>query len=225
MKDLERMPLIVATLAACLTLAGCETMTAAATNPDTAKTRRGAAIGAGVGAVVGLLSKGDKVQNAMIGAAIGGLAGGTIGNYQDRQERKLRAQLAGTGVDVQRIGDNITLNMPGNVTFASDSADLNAQFFRVLDSVAGTLTEYNQTVIEVAGHTDSTGSDAYNQQLSERRAASVIAYMVSHGVQDKRMIRVGAGEQHPVASNATPEGRQQNRRVEITLVPVEAKAG
>lgn len=225
MKVIERTPLIVAALAACLTLAGCETMNAAATNPDTAKTRRGAAIGAGVGAVVGLLSKGDKVQNAMIGAAIGGLAGGTIGNYQDRQERKLRAQLAGTGVDVQRIGDNITLNMPGNVTFASDSADLNAQFFRVLDQVAGTLSEYNQTVIEVAGHTDSTGSDAYNQQLSERRAASVIAYLASHGVQDKRMIRVGAGEQHPVASNATPEGRQQNRRVEITLVPVESKAG
>jgi outer membrane protein OmpA-like peptidoglycan-associated protein len=225
MKVIERTPLIVATLAACLTLAGCETMSAAATNPDTAKTRRGAAIGAGVGAVVGLLSKGDKVQNAMIGAAIGGLAGGTIGNYQDRQERKLRAQLAGTGVDVQRIGDNITLNMPGNVTFASDSADLNAQFFRVLDQVAGTLAEYNQTVIEVAGHTDSTGPDAYNQQLSERRAASVIAYLASHGVQEKRMIPVGAGEQHPVASNATPEGRQQNRRVEITLVPVEAKSG
>ena len=220
-----RTPLIVATLVACFTLAGCETMNAAATNPDTAKTRRGAAIGAGVGAVVGLLSKGDRVENAMIGAAIGGLAGGAIGNYQDRQERKLRAQLAGTGVDVQRIGDNITLNMPGNVTFASDSADLNAQFFRVLDQVAGTLTEYHQTVIEVAGHTDSTGSDAYNQQLSERRAASVIAYMSSHGVQEKRMIRVGAGEKHPVASNATPDGRQLNRRVEITLVPVQAKAG
>jgi outer membrane protein OmpA-like peptidoglycan-associated protein len=217
--------LIVAALAACLTLAGCETLESAATNPDTAKTRRGAAIGAGVGAVVGLLSKGDKVQNAMIGAAIGGLAGGAIGNYQDRQERKLRAQLAGTGVDVQRIGDNITLNMPGNVTFASDSADLNAQFFRVLDQVAGTLVEYNQTVIEVAGHTDSTGSDAYNQELSERRAASVIAYLASHGVQDKRMIRVGAGEQHPVASNATAEGRQLNRRVEITLVPVQARTG
>jgi len=212
-------------LSASLTLVGCETMSSAATNPDTAKTRRGAAIGAGVGAVVGLLSKGDKVQNAMIGAAIGGLAGGAIGNYQDRQERKLRAQLAGTGVDVQRIGDNITLNMPGNVTFASDSADLNAQFYNVMDQVAGTLTEYNQTVIEVAGHTDSTGPDAYNQQLSERRAGSVIAYMTSHGVQDKRLISVGAGEKHPVASNATPDGRQLNRRVEITIVPVQQKAG
>jgi len=212
-------------LSASLTLVGCETMSSAATNPDTAKTRRGAAIGAGVGAVVGLLSKGDKVQNAMIGAAIGGLAGGAIGNYQDRQERKLRAQLAGTGVDVQRIGDNITLNMPGNVTFASDSADLNAQFYNVMDQVAGTLTEYNQTVIEVAGHTDSTGPDAYNQQLSERRAGSVIAYMTSHGVQDKRLISVGAGEKHPVASNATPDDRQLNRRVEITIVPVQQKAG
>jgi len=215
----------VTLLALSVALTGCETMSSAATNPDTAKTRRGAAIGAGVGAVIGLISKGDKVQNAMIGAAIGGLAGGAIGNYQDRQERKLRAQLAGTGVDVQRIGDNITLNMPGNVTFASDSADLNAQFFKVLEQVAGTLTEYNQTVIEVAGHTDSTGSDAYNQQLSERRAGAVIAYLASHGVQDQRMIKVGAGEKHPVASNATAEGRQLNRRVEITIVPVEQKAG
>jgi outer membrane protein OmpA-like peptidoglycan-associated protein len=217
--------MVLAALAASLALAGCETLNRTATSPDAAKTRRGAAIGAAAGAVAGLLTKGDKLENAMIGAAVGGLAGGAIGNYQDRQERRLREQLAGTGVDVQRIGDNITLNMPGNVTFALDSADLNSRFFTVLDSVAGTLAEYGQTVIEVAGHTDSSGPDDYNQQLSERRAASVIAYLAGRGVPQKRMIKVGAGEQHPVASNATPDGRQQNRRVEITIVPVQQQAG
>ena len=220
-----RAPAALVIVAATLVLAGCQTMETATTSPDYQKTRRGAAIGAAAGAVIGLLSKGDKLQNAMIGASIGGLAGGAIGNYQDRQERKLRQQLAGTGVEVQRVGDNITLNMPGNVTFATNSADLSAQFYPVLDQVAGTLAEYNQTVIEVAGHTDSTGSAAYNKTLSERRADSVIAYMQSRGVQRQRMIPVGAGQDYPVASNDTPEGRQQNRRVEITIVPVAQKAG
>jgi outer membrane protein OmpA-like peptidoglycan-associated protein len=220
-----RAPVALVVVAATLALAGCQTMETATTSPDYQKTRRGAAIGAAAGAVIGLLSKGDKLQNAMIGASIGGLAGGAIGNYQDRQERKLRQQLAGTGVEVQRVGDNITLNMPGGVTFATNSADLSAQFYPVLDQVAGTLAEYNQTVIEVAGHTDSTGSAAYNKTLSERRAESVIAYMQSRGVQRQRMIPVGAGQDYPVASNDTPEGRQQNRRVEITIVPVQQKAG
>jgi outer membrane protein OmpA-like peptidoglycan-associated protein len=220
-----RAPVALVVVAATLALAGCQTMETATTSPDYQKTRRGAAIGAAAGAVIGLLSKGDKLQNAMIGASIGGLAGGAIGNSQDRQERKLRQQLAGTGVEVQRVGDNITLNMPGGVTFATNSADLSAQFYPVLDQVAGTLAEYNQTVIEVAGHTDSTGSAAYNKTLSERRAESVIAYMQSRGVQRQRMIPVGAGQDYPVASNDTPEGRQQNRRVEITIVPVQQKAG
>lgn len=220
-----RAPVALVVVAATLALAGCQTMETATTSPDYQKTRRGAAIGAAAGAVIGLLSKGDKLQNAMIGASIGGLAGGAIGNYQDRQERKLRQQLAGTGVEVQRVGDNITLNMPGGVTFATNSADLSAQFYPVLDQVAGTLAEYNQTVIEVAGHTDSTGSAAYNKTLSERRAESVIAYMQSRGVQRQRMIPVGAGQDYPVASNDTPEGRQQNRRVEITIVPVQQRAG
>ena len=156
----------------------------------------------------------------MIGAAAGALVGGSVGYYQDKQEAKLRQQMAGTGVDVVRKGDNITLDMPGGVTFAFNSSDLNSQFYPVLDKVAATLAEYDKTVIEVAGHTDSVGSDAYNQQLSEKRAGSVASYLASHGVNRTRVVTVGAGEAHPVASNDTEEGRAQNRRVEITIVPV-----
>jgi len=156
----------------------------------------------------------------MIGAAAGALVGGSVGYYMDKQEAKLREQMAGTGVDVVRKGDNITLDVPGGVTFGFNSSDLNSKFHPVLDKVAGTLTEYNKTVIEVAGHTDNVGSDAYNQQLSERRAGSVADYLSGHGVQRTRLVTVGAGEGHPIATNDTEEGRAQNRRVEITIVPV-----
>ncbi|HEX4647598.1 MAG TPA: OmpA family protein [Steroidobacteraceae bacterium] len=221
---MKRLGLIAVLITPALLLAGCETMQEASTSPDYAKTRRDAGYGAAAGAVIGLLTRGDKLQNALIGAALGGLAGGAIGNYQDRQERKLREQLAGTGVTVVRQGDNLTLNMPGSITFATNSADLSSGFYPVLDAVSGTLQEYGETVIEVAGHTDSTGRAEYNQSLSQRRAQSVAAYIESHGVKPQRLIVVGDGSQHPVASNATPEGRQQNRRVELTIVPVEKKA-
>ena len=135
---------------------------------------------------------------------------------------KLRQQLEGTGVSVTRIGDNITLNMPGNITFAVDSADVNANFYGVLDSVALVLNEFNKTFVEVAGHTDSDGSDQYNQSLSERRAGSVASYLSARQVRSDRLLTVGGGEKYPVASNATQEGKAQNRRVEITIVPVTA---
>lgn len=187
------------------------------------KTKKGALIGAAVGAVAGLLTGDDATerrQRALVGAGVGGLAGGAIGNYQDRQERALRERMAGTGVDVVRQGDNITLNMPGNITFAFDSSNLQPQFYPVLDDVARTLTEYNQTIVEVAGHTDSVGSDAYNNDLSMRRAQSVASYLSSRGVMQQRLITVGAGESRPIASNDTEQGRAQNRRVEITVVPI-----
>jgi outer membrane protein OmpA-like peptidoglycan-associated protein len=216
--------ILIALIANAVALAGCETLQNTATSPEYSKTRRGAAYGAAAGAVVGLLTRGDKLQNAMIGAAIGGIAGGAIGNYQDRQERKLRTELAGTGVGVVRKGDNLTLDMPGDLTFDTNSADLRANLYPILDKVGSTLVEYGDTVVEVAGHTDSTGTAAYNQALSERRAQSVAAYLTSHGIKQQRLIVVGAGEDHPVASNATAQGRQQNRRVELTIVPVEKKS-
>jgi outer membrane protein OmpA-like peptidoglycan-associated protein len=207
-----------------LLLQACVPMQDAATNPDYQKTRNGAGIGAAAGAVIGLLTHGNKFDNALIGAALGGVAGGAIGNYQDRQEAKLRQQMAGTGVAVVRKDDNITLDMPGGVTFLSDSADVRSESYAILDKVAATLGEYHETIIEVAGHTDSTGGADYNQRLSERRAQSVAAYLTSRGVAHTRLIVVGDGERDPVASNETAAGRQQNRRVEITIVPVQKKS-
>jgi outer membrane protein OmpA-like peptidoglycan-associated protein len=215
---------LCATLATTL-LASCATYTGQTSDPnDPNRTRTGALIGAGSGAVAGLLSGHDAVerrQRALVGAGVGGLAGGAIGAYQDRQEAALRRELAGSGVDVVRQGDNITLNMPGNITFAFDSANLQPQFQPVLDNVAQTLNQYNQTVIEVAGHTDSVGTEAYNQQLSVQRANSVAGYLSSRGVSMQRMIVTGAGESRPIASNDTEAGRAQNRRVEITIVPMQ----
>lgn len=187
------------------------------------RTQKGALIGALAGVAAGLLSGNDATerrQRALIGAGVGGLAGGAIGNYQDRQERALRERMQGTGVDVIRQGDNITLNMPSNITFAFNSANLDPKFDPVLDNVASTLTEYNQTIVEVAGHTDSVGTDAVNQRLSEQRAASVGNYLMSKGLVRDRFILTGAGKTRPIASNDTEAGRAQNRRVEITLVPV-----
>jgi outer membrane protein OmpA-like peptidoglycan-associated protein len=211
---------VVVAISLALTLSACSTINPYTQEQQTSKAAKGAAIGAAAGAVVGLLTKGDKLQNALIGAGVGGLAGGGVGYYMDVQEAKLRQKLQGTGVSVTRIGDNITLNLPSGITFASDSADLNAQFFNVLDGVNMVLKEYDKTVIEVAGHTDSTGTDQHNQALSERRAQSVAGYLASHGVKSQRLITLGAGESRPIASNDTDQGRSANRRVELTIVPV-----
>jgi len=210
----------VGIVVACLTTAGCTTVNPYTQEKQTSKAVKGAGIGAAVGAVAGLLTKGDKLENALIGAGVGALAGGGVGYYMDVQEAKLRQKLEGTGVSVTRVGDNITLNMPSSITFGLNSADLNAQFYNALDGVSMVLKEYNKTVIEVAGHTDSSGSDQYNQQLSQRRASAVAGYLGSHGVDGQRLISVGAGEAHPIASNDSESGRAANRRVEMTIVPI-----
>ncbi len=222
---IRSLKVVAAAVGLAVVITGCETLDPYTREEKTSQATKGALIGAGIGAVVGLVSGDDAVerrQRARIGAGVGALAGGAIGAYQDRQEAQLRAELEGTGVSVTRIGDNITLNMPGNVTFATNSSDLSPAFFNVLNSVGKVLKEYNKTVVEVAGHTDSTGTDAYNQSLSERRATSVSSYLQSQGVNSQRIITVGMGESRPVADNGTAEGRQANRRVEITMVPVTA---
>ena len=208
-----------------LNLAACYTYDPYTGDKKISDTTKGAGIGAATGAVVGLLTGGDAAahrKNALIAAGVGARAGGAIGNYMDRQEASLRRDLAGTGVSVTRMGDNITLNMPGNITFKTNSADLDPSFYKVLSSVNVVVKKYNQTVVEVAGHTDNTGSADYNQKLSERRANAVAQYLESQGLASNRVVTVGAGATRPVANNSTPEGRQANRRVELTLTPLTA---
>ena len=221
--NIRALKVILVSASLTIAVSGCETLDAYTQESETSSGTKGAVIGALAGAVVGLASGDDAVerrQRALIGAGVGALAGGAIGAYMDRQEAELRAELEGTGVSVTRIGDNITLNMPGHVTFATNSSDLSPAFFDVLTSVGKVLTEFDQTVVEVAGHTDSTGSDSYNQALSERRAGSVSQYLQSQGIDGRRLITIGLGESMPVADNTTNAGRQANRRVEITMVPV-----
>ena len=179
----------------------------------------GAALGAGLGYLTNTNKSSEGRTNALIGAGIGALAGGAVGNYMDRQQARLQQQMAGTGVDVIRQGDNIILQMPGDVTFAYDRADIQPQFYGVLDQVAGTLAQYPATYVDVVGHADSTGSDDYNLGLSQRRASSVAGYLVSRQVIADRLFVAGQGERAPRASNATEQGRAQNRRVEIVLRP------
>ncbi|HET7609028.1 MAG TPA: OmpA family protein [Gammaproteobacteria bacterium] len=210
-------------LGCALTLPACTTLDPYSREERPARAQRQAIIGAAVGGAVGLITGDSSVERkkrALVGAGLGALAGAGVGAYMDRQEARLRAELERTGVSVTRNGDNITLNMPGNITFAFGSADLNASFYDVLNSVSMVLAEFDQTVIEIAGHTDSVGTEAANQALSERRAASVASYLGTRNVRTDRIITVGAGETRPIATNDTDAGRQANRRVELTLVPL-----
>ncbi|MCL4720426.1 MAG: OmpA family protein [Gammaproteobacteria bacterium] len=204
-------------------LGACTTIDPYTGEEKTSATTKGAAIGAAAGVAVGLISgdsSSERKKRALILGAAGGLAGGAVGNYMDRQEAELRKKMQGTGVSVTRSGDNIILNMPGNVTFATNSSDINASFYSVLNGVSMVLKEYDKTVVDVAGHADSTGNADSNMALSQRRASSVSNYLAAQGINTQRLITVGYGQDRPIASNATPEGRAQNRRVEITLVPV-----
>jgi len=208
------------TLLASMFLTACATTDPWTGEQRTSRTGQGVAIGAGIGAVIGAISGGDRLERAAIGAGIGALSGAAIGSYMDRQEAELREQLRGTGVSVTRRGDDIILNMPGNVTFGFDSAGLRQEFFDVLDSVALVVTEFEQTVLIVDGHTDSQGSERYNLELSQQRAEAVGRYLISQQVRPVRIATYGYGEQYPIASNDTEAGRAQNRRVELTLQPI-----
>jgi outer membrane protein OmpA-like peptidoglycan-associated protein len=193
-------------------------------NPDTGETEynragTGALVGAATGAVAGVLI-GDSKKATIIGAGVGGIAGAAVGNYMDKQEQALRQDLKGTGVEVQRVGDNIELSMPSSITFATNQSNINPQFYSILDDIGRTLSKYESTVVHIAGHTDNTGSAAYNQQLSIERANSVRSALTSRGVISERIVTSGHGESLPVSDNNTQEGRQKNRRVEITLQPL-----
>ncbi|MFC3712254.1 OmpA family protein [Sphingoaurantiacus capsulatus] len=181
----------------------------------------GAALGAGAGFLAGDIigGKGDRTEK-IVGVGIGAIAGGAIGSYMDKQEKELREKTAGTGVEVVRQGDELQLNMPAGITFAFGQSTIQPQFQGTLNQVAQTLSQYNSTYIDVIGHTDSVGSDAANQTLSEQRAASVANYLSGQGVNRARIATSGMGESQPVASNDTEVGRAQNRRVNIRVVPV-----
>lgn len=213
-------------LATAAGLAACSSTTDPLTGrPQVNKTAAGAGIGAVAGALTGLLvardkSGGDKRKAALIGAGIGALVGGGIGNYMDRQEEELRAQLRNSGVSVTRSGDQIILNMPSNVTFASGQDALSAAFFPVLDSVSIVLNKYPKTLLDIDGHTDSDGDAGFNQNLSERRAVAVGQYLNSRRVDGRRLLIVGFGETRPIASNATQDGKARNRRVEVRISPI-----
>ncbi len=198
-------------------MAGCQT--APQTLQDNKRTAIGAGVGAAAGAALGTLVGGNDRRNALVGAGIGLLAGAAVGQYLDQQQRDLEASLAGTGAEVDRQGDQLLVTLPSQVTFATDQATIQPQFYPALNNVAQTLQQYPQSYIDVVGHTDSTGETAYNQRLSEARANSVAQYLISRGVSPARIQAYGMGETRPVASNDTPSGRQANRRVELLITP------
>ncbi|MEM9938631.1 MAG: OmpA family protein [Pseudomonadota bacterium] len=206
---MKQMIIVAATLAL---VAGCQNVS----NRQLGTAAGGAVLGAGVGVLAG----GDDKRNAAIGAVIGGIAGAAVGGYMDEQEEKLRQQTAGTGIEVERQGDQIALTMPSNITFPVDSASIQPSFQAPLTDVANTLLEFPSTTVDIVGHASSDGADDYNLDLSVRRAQSVQSFLVVSGVQDIRLNAVGMGETQPIADNATAAGRAANRRVEILLTPV-----
>ena len=209
--------IIALSLATTLLLAGCQPTNPYTGEQETAKSTKSAGLGAVAGALVGAAI--DGKDGALAGALAGGLAGAGYGAYADKQEAALRAQLEGTGVQVVREGDKIKLIMPGNITFASSSANIKSTFYPALTSVATVMKEYDKYVAVIIGYTDSTGGDKINLPLSQARAESVASYLEQQGVPGNRLVAYGAGSQNPIASNATAEGRALNRRVEITLQP------
>jgi len=212
---------VVSSLAALalVTVSGC------VTDPNTGEQKVSrTAIGAGGGALAGLLLGGliGGGTGRIVGAGLGGVAGGVVGYQMDKQIKELKESTAGSGIDVSEAdgGRSILVNLPDGVTFDVGSYSLRPAFRSTLDQVAGSLKQYPDSLIDVYGHTDSTGSDAYNQTLSENRARTVASYLGTQGVSSARIRSQGFGETMPVADNATDAGRQRNRRVEIKIVPV-----
>jgi outer membrane protein OmpA-like peptidoglycan-associated protein len=224
MKTWQKMALPLALSGA--VLSGCTTMDAYTGESQVSGASKGAIAGGLIGAVLGAATapKEDRARRALIGAGIGGVAGGGVGLYMDRQEAELREELMNSGVQVERTEEGeINLIMPGNITFDTNSSELRSDFMDTLGSVAKVVQEYENTLVTIEGHTDSTGSDSYNQLLSERRAASVAEVLLSQGVAFERIAAVGFGEMRPIADNSTATGRASNRRVEISLEAIVAE--
>lgn len=199
-------------------LGGCTTINPYTGEQKVSDATFGTGIGVAGGAVLGGLLGGK--EGALIGAAAGGLTGGLIGHSMDNANTELRQRLVGTGVQVTKVGNSVQLRMASDVTFKTDSADINASFYETLSSVATVLQKYNRTNIIVSGYTDNTGTPSHNQVLSEQRAKSVGNFLVSQGVNQNRVFAQGFGKRNPIASNATAEGRTANRRVVIILRPM-----
>ncbi|MHA6577612.1 OmpA family protein [Pseudomonas yamanorum] len=185
------------------------------------KTAKYGGLGALAGALAGAaIDHNNRGKGALIGAAVAGIGGAGYGYYADQQEKKLRASMANTGVEVQRQGDQIKLIMPGNITFATNSDAISSSFYTPLNNLANSLKQFNQNTIQIVGYTDSTGSRQLNMDLSQRRAQSVANYLTSQGVSPTNLSARGAGPDNPIASNADVNGRAQNRRVEVNLGPI-----
>ncbi len=216
-------PIITGTLCASLiTMAGCSTVNPYTGDKQTAKATTGALIGATAGALLGYATadKEKRKERALKGAGIGAITGGGVGYYMDVQEAKLKEKLAGSGVSVTRNGDDIMLNMPSNITFATGSASLSPEFYSALDGVVMVLDEYESTLVTVGGHTDNTGSDDFNLDLSKKRAVAVAEYLRNKGIAEERLAAIGYGESKPTIDNDTEASRAQNRRVEVSISPI-----
>ncbi len=201
---------------AILALTACTTVNPYTGQSQISKSTWGTAIGTTAGALIGSR---NSSEGALVGALAGAAVGGGVGYYLDVQAAELRQELASTGVQVVESDDSIRLIMPGNITFRTDSADINSSFYPVLNSVAKVLNKYSNSTVMVSGHTDSTGSADYNLALSKSRAQSVAAYLQGQGVKSSRFEVLGMGSSNPIASNADAAGRAQNRRVEIKIIP------
>ncbi|MGH1441205.1 MAG: OmpA family protein [Cellvibrionaceae bacterium] len=207
---------IITAFGAVVVLAACTTQDAYTGDSKVNRATTYGLVGAVVCGAIGSRESSKRARNA---AAACGLAGAGVGAYMDAQERKLRAELVGSGVQVVRDGDNLRLVMPNNITFAVNQASLSSSIYGTLNSVVKVLNEFNETRLQVAGHTDSSGDANYNQELSVRRANSVGDYLKSRNVSSSRLATVGYGESRPIASNASASGRAENRRVELLIQP------
>ncbi len=212
-------------LVAASILSACMTYDPYTGEEKISKSTSGAVVGAVAGAVIGAAtsSKSDRAKGALIGAAAGGAIGGGAGYYMDKQEAALRHQLMDSGISVVRNGNEITLVMPGNITFETAKANIQANFESTLNSLALVLEEFDKTAIQIVGHTDSTGSQSFNQTLSEQRAESVKLALQARKIASGRIHASGLGPRAPIATNDTTEGRQANRRVELKLLPLDVE--